>query len=257
MDDDVVFNDIAERFEQDIYGSSKGYIRWQVLWDDLIANLPPLSNGGLNILDVGGGAGRMSLAIAELGHQVTMVEPSAELMAKARATFAKAGLSGRIVTAQVELQRFVPERAYDVIFCHAVLEWFAQPKEALGQVASWLAPSGNLSLLFYNRNAALFKRILGGDFEVALADKSDTRLETGWGQPCRPLLESTVREWLDDFQLVVQTRAGIRIFHDYLQPEHRNGEALESLLAVERRFKTREPFASVAQHIHLICNSLR
>jgi S-adenosylmethionine-dependent methyltransferase len=48
--------------------------------------------------------------------------------------------------------------SFDVIICHAVLEWLADPQDALGRLSGLLKADGLLSLMFYNRNASLLKR---------------------------------------------------------------------------------------------------
>ena len=49
----------------------------------------------------------------------------------------------------------------------------------------------------------------------------------------------------------VQHRAGIRTFHDHVQGPL-DDQALADL-ALELRCRTEEPFASLAQHLHLVC----
>jgi hypothetical protein len=149
MKNDIYFNTIASQFEQDIYGSPKGFIRWHVLWEDLLAELPHLKQGNLTILD-----------------------------------------------------------------------------------------------------AALFKSILGGDFSLELLQ--ETSLMTGWNEQSRPLFPKTVIAWLNDFGMQVISKAGIRIFHDHIAEKDKEGK-LEQLLTVEKIVRKREPFASLAQHIHLVC----
>ncbi len=250
MQNDVHFNTIATQFEQDIYGSSKGYIRWHVLWEDLLTELPQLKNGNLNVLDAGGGAGRMTLALARLGNHITLCEPSQEMLEKAKTLMASEKLTENITFINQPLQEFTTKQPFDVILNHAVLEWLAEPKTALGHLVKQLKPKGYLSLMFYNRNAALFKTILCGDF--SLEPLQETSLITGWNEQNRPLFPETVLTWLDDFEMQVISKAGIRIFHDHVAEKDREGR-LEQLLTVEKTLRKREPFASLAQHIHLIC----
>jgi len=66
---------------------------------------------------------------------------------------------------------------FDVVCCHAVLEWLADPEGAVGHLADFLGPEGRLSLMFYNRNAALLKRAQEGDLALALGE--DARAEGG------------------------------------------------------------------------------
>lgn len=51
------FDDIAEKFTRNIYGTTKGQIREAVVWQDLDALLTRLKPGPLRILDAGGGDG--------------------------------------------------------------------------------------------------------------------------------------------------------------------------------------------------------
>ena len=75
----------------------------------------------------------------------------------------------------------------------------------------------------------------------------------GWGQGATPLAEENVREWLGELGLAVRSKAGIRIFHDHVPDGARDGEQLEALLDIEQSMRNEEPFASLGQHIHLVC----
>jgi S-adenosylmethionine-dependent methyltransferase len=250
MISDVHFDTIANQFEQDVYGSSKGFIRWNVLWEDLLTELPHLGKGGLSILDAGGGAGRMTMALAKLGHHVTLVEPATEMLEKARQLVSSEKLSGNVMFINQALQNFRPTQPFDVILNHAVLEWLAKPKVALEQLVTHLKPKGYLSLMFYNCNAALFKHILAGDFSEALLSDQNSFVGS-WNEPCKPLYPETVIGWLEEFGVTIKSKAGIRIFHDFIAEKDREGK-LEELLVLEKATRKREPFASLAQHIHMV-----
>jgi S-adenosylmethionine-dependent methyltransferase len=250
MQNDVHFDTIACQFEQDVYGSSKGYIRWNVLWEDLISELPQLAQGNLTILDAGGGAGRMTLALAKYGNHVTLCEPSKEMLGKAQTLVASENLTENVSFVNKALQDFMPEKSFDVILNHAILEWLAEPKKALEHLVKQLEPNGYLSLMFYNRNAALFKDILAGDFSLEALQEGSLR--KGWNEESNPLFPETILAWLNEFGIQVKSKAGIRIFHDHISEEKRV-EKLEQLLVAEKTLRKREPFASLAQHVHFIC----
>ena len=252
MQNDVHFNTIAEQFEQNVYGSSKGFIRWHVLWEDVLTELPQLEQGGLSVLDAGGGAGRMTLALAKLGHRVTLVEPAKEMLEKAQTSATSENLS-TIIFINKPLQDFTTEQPFDIILNHAVLEWLAKPQKALEHLTKQLKPSGYLSLMFHNRNAALFKNILAGDFSPKFLQEES--YSSGWQEHTRPLYPETVTTWLDECRVQVQSKAGIRIFHDHITEEKREGK-LSQLLALEKTLRKREPFASLAQHIHIVGQKL-
>jgi S-adenosylmethionine-dependent methyltransferase len=249
MKSDVVFDTVANQFEQSVYGSSRGFIRWNVLWEDLVTELPHLRKSGLSILDAGGGAGRMTLGLAKLGHHVTLVEPSKEMLEKARELVSSEPVSDNITFVNQSLQDFTAKQSFDVVLNHAVLEWLAEPKVALEHLIKQLKPGGNLSLMFHNRNAALFKNVLAGDFSLLFLREES--YETDWQEQTRPLYPETVTAWLEEFGIKVQSKAGIRIFHDLVSEKDREGK-LEQLLELEKTLRKREPFASLAQHIHMV-----
>jgi S-adenosylmethionine-dependent methyltransferase len=130
MRGDVNFDGIAAAFEAEIYGSSQGRVRLAVLWADLLESVPGLASGGLSVLDAGGGAGHLAIRLARLGHQVVLSDPSGEMLDLAAAAITAAGVTGQVSTVRAGLQE-LPEvpgsTAFDVVACHAVLEWLADP----------------------------------------------------------------------------------------------------------------------------------
>ena len=77
------FDDIAEKFSRNIYGTTKGQLRQAILWQDLEPLLAQLGPGPLRVLDAGGGEGQTAIKVAQLGHHVTLCDLSAEMVARA------------------------------------------------------------------------------------------------------------------------------------------------------------------------------
>lgn len=252
---DVNFDGIAGTFEQDIYCSSKGYIRLSVLWEDMMGGIPRLADGGLSVLDAGGGAGHIAVRLAGLENRVVLCDPSREMLDRAQHAIEEADLTSRVRLVHAPIQRLTTmlDGTFDVITCHAVLEWLQSPKTALGDLAQLLKSDGLLSLMFYNRDAVLLKLVLNGEFEQALADFRTTPAPRGWGEGATPLQEEHLRGWIAELGLEVIHKAGIRIFHDHIPASALPPERLGSLLEVERALCADEPFASLGQHTHLIC----
>jgi S-adenosylmethionine-dependent methyltransferase len=247
--DDTVFDArLGDALAAGVYGTTKGEVRLGVLWHDLLAELPELRDGKLRVIDVGAGLGQIATQLAELGHRVTLCDPSEEMLERARAAMSAAGLDqqARFVRAPAQQAAQRLGEQFDLVLCHAVLEWLAEPRRALEAVLPLLAPAGHLSLMFYNRNAALLKHALRGDLDALLAD------ERPEGAPA-PLDPDAVQGWLEDFGLRVQSRAGIRIFHDHLPEALQTPERLEQIMHLETEFRRREPFASLGQHVHFVC----
>jgi S-adenosylmethionine-dependent methyltransferase len=132
-----------------------------------------------------------------------------------------------------------------------VLEWLADPQEDVEHHARFLRPEGRLWLMFYNRNAALLKRALEGDFALALDEGVPRR--RGWVERATSLAEDLVREWLDHWGLRVRSKAGTRFLDDHVPEDLRRPERIGELLKAEKRLSSKGPFASLAQHAHLVC----
>ncbi len=56
---------------------------------------------------------------------------------------------------------------FDLVLCHAVLEWLAQPQQALHKLFGLIRPGGHLSLMFYNRDALIFRNLIRGNWRTA------------------------------------------------------------------------------------------
>ncbi|CAN5584047.1 hypothetical protein BH24ACT22_BH24ACT22_15470 [soil metagenome] len=104
---------------------------------------------------------------------------------------------------------------FDVVLCHAVLEWLANPGDTLRHLTKFLKPDGHLSLMFYNRNARLIKQIVRGNFMLELDEKDG--IQSLRGSRANPLEDGLVQSWLEELGLEVRSKAGIRIFHDHTE----------------------------------------
>lgn len=249
---DKDFDAMGAEWDRSIYGTTKGFIRSEVLWEDMTAQIPGLAEGRLSVVDAGGGSGRLASRMAKAGNRVTLCDPSQEMLTIARGTVEEAGVEDKVTFVPAKIADLAPHlgQRFDLVVCHAVLEWLAEPAEAPRQLAALIAPSGRLSLLFYNVNAALLKRAVRGRPGEALRELDSIAEPRPDG--ATPLRERDVRAWLSAAGLEVEHRAGVRIFHDHVQ-EPLTEQGLAGLLALEKRCRTEEPFASLAQHLHLVC----
>ena len=68
------FDDIAEKFSRNIYGTTKGQLRQAILWQDLDRVLAEIGPQKLRVLDAGGGEGQTAIKMAERGHQVILCD---------------------------------------------------------------------------------------------------------------------------------------------------------------------------------------
>ena len=105
------------------------------------AALDPVVGAGtpLRVLDVGGGSGMFAVPLARLGHDVTVVDPSADALATLRRRAETAGVGERVrgVQGDGDLLHEVLGRTadgptgFDLALCHSVLEVVDDPAVTL------------------------------------------------------------------------------------------------------------------------------
>ncbi len=241
------FDELAARFAEKIYGGAKGAIRLAVLQADLDEALP---GGPLEVLDIGAGLGHMSLWLAERGHRVTLAEPAAPMLDGARQRFAEAGCEATFLQAPWQDLTARLERRYDLVLCHAVLEWLAEPLAILPVLHDLVADDGWLSLAFYNKDALIYRNLLKGHFRKLRREHfaGEGRSLTPQ-QPLDPrmLAEQLAPRWR------VESRSGVRVFHDYMPVEFQAKAEPAALVEMELAHRRHPAFAGLGRYLHWIC----
>ena len=100
-----------------------------------------------SVLDVGTGTGTFALSWIEAGGStdLTLLDPSAEMLALARSQFAKSGLNPK--TVNCGLEDFLDDASFEAILAAHVLEHFSNPSDALRRFAQKLSSGGRLYLI--------------------------------------------------------------------------------------------------------------
>lgn len=248
------FDDIAEKFTRNIYGTTKGQIRQAVLWADIRALLARLPSRPLYILDAGGGEGRMASQLAAMGHRVLLCDLSAAMIERARQEAVRESVTDNMHLVQSAAQDIAPhlERPADLILLHAVLEWVADPRELLRKLYDCLAPGGALSLMFYNKHGLVMRNMILGNMEFVAAGMPKRKKRSLMpDNPCDP---EQVYGWLADMGMTCSGKTGVRVFHDYLQNKRQQQDDFPALLAMEQRYCRQEPFISMGRYIHVMAH---
>ncbi|WP_380181442.1 tRNA uridine 5-oxyacetic acid(34) methyltransferase CmoM [Kalamiella sp. sgz302252] len=245
------FDDIAEKFSQNIYGTTKGRIRQAIVWQELEAILATLPQRPLSVLDAGGGEGQTGCGLASLGHQVLLCDLSEEMLQRARLHAEEKGVSDNMKFRQISAQEVGRHlvQPVDLVLFHAVLEWVAEPEAVLAALYQTLAPGGVLSLMFYNLNGLMMQTLVLGNFGYMQADLRKRKRKTL--SPDYPRDPEQVYRWLAEAGFEVESKTGVRVFHDYMRDKHKQTERFEEILALEKRFCRQEPFLSLGRYIHV------
>ncbi|STQ12918.1 SmtA [Enterobacter cloacae] len=221
------FDDIAEKFSRNIYGTTKGQLRQTILWQDLDTILATYGGQTLRVLDAGGGEGQTAIKMAERGHHVTLCDLSAEMVARATRAAEEKGVSDNMHFVQCAAQDIAQhlETQVDLILFHAVLEWVADPLSVLQTLWSMLRPGGTLSLMFYNANGFLMHNMGCGQLRLCSGRNAEKEKGARFPRTIRAI-PSRFTAWLEEIGWQITGKTGVRVFHDYLREKHKQRDCL-------------------------------
>lgn len=258
MQSNTNFDSKAPVFARNIYGTTKGHIRLAVLQRDLDALLASMPVVGvskqrpLRILDAGGGFGPLSQGLAALGHSVVLCDVSADMLALAQEQASEKGILSQFefIHGPIQALQVSTVGQFDLILCHAVLEWVEHQEQLLACLEALLVDEGHLSLMFYNRDGLLYHSLVMGHFDYVYADlvkKRRQKLTPGW--PCRP---EQVNDWLQELGFVITDRSGVRVFHDYMVAKHIRLEQAVEVIEMELAHAKLAPFMHLGRYLHVV-----
>jgi 2-polyprenyl-3-methyl-5-hydroxy-6-metoxy-1,4-benzoquinol methylase len=206
------------------------------------------------VLDIGGGTGGFAVRVAELGHHVTVIDPSPDALAALDRRARERGVADLVTGRQGDLAGVVelvaPGEA-DLVLCHEVLGLVDDPGDALVALRSLLRPGGALSLLVSQQHAAVLGRAMAGHF----AQARDLLM----GAPTssdheRRFTADEVRALLADSGFDLVEMHAVRVFTDLVPSALLDLEpgAVEGLLELERAVAERPEYLTLAAQIHTV-----
>ncbi|MFI9381992.1 class I SAM-dependent methyltransferase [Kutzneria sp. NPDC052558] len=252
---DDPFAQLADKFADDAYASVKGYVRTYVLHHQLLEHLPPSGT----VLDVGGGAGHQSFPLAEAGYDVTVLDPSEAMLAKARQRWEKLSPAAQrrvsfMPADGVRASDAVGGRRFDAVLCHGVLGYLDDPTPLVDQLCRCVDTGGIVSIMTANAHAMAVQPAMEQRWADALA-AFDSR--TGIGVLGVRGRADTVEE----IGSLLRARGvdpvqwyGVWLFIDWLGfggVEVDLGDR-EQVAAVELEAARRDPYRQLSRVFHLV-----
>jgi S-adenosylmethionine-dependent methyltransferase len=229
------------------------------------AALDPVVGAGtaLRVLDVGGGSGMFAVPLARLGHDVTVVDPSADALATLRRRADTAGVGALVHGIQGDgdlLHEVLPaatgsegsgQDSYDLALCHYVLEVVDDPAVTLGEISRALRLGGQLSVATANRAGAVLGRAVAGHPVEALALLEDRDPAPARSKPAR-------RRFSSQEMLALVEGAGLRpgpwrgvsVVADLL--EATSGAESRAVRALELALAEESPYRDIATGLHVL-----
>lgn len=257
MNQDRNFDDISAHFEKKIYGGLKGEIRLAVLRHDIfgwVKSWQQTHNRPLRVLDVGAGLAQISIELAKDGHDVTINDISANMLEIAKQNAGEAAQNITWHTCPYQQLDDKLTGKYDLILCHAVLEWLAEPKLIMDFFDRWLvddrAEKGVLSLCFYNPASFVYRNLVMGNFN--LLHNKDFKADNGSLTPNHPVAKDEVLAWINDHHYQILHTSGLRVFHDY-SPLKRGGHTNpQAVIEMEVAYSGQDPYKWLGRYLHFL-----
>lgn len=257
MNQDRNFDDISAHFEKKIYGGLKGEIRLAVLRHDIfdwVKSWQQTHNRPLRILDVGAGLAQISIELAKDGHDVTINDISANMLEIAKQNAGEAAQNITWHTCPYQQLDDKLTGKYDLILCHALLEWLVEPKLIMDFFDRWLvddvAEKGVLSLCFYNPASFVYRNLVMGNFN--LLNNKDFKADNGSLTPNHPVAKDEVIAWIGDHHYQILHTSGLRVFHDY-SPLKRGGHTNpQAVIDMEVAYSGQDPYKWLGRYLHFL-----
>ena len=238
-------------------GLTRNVVRQALVQRQLAGHLGALP-AGASALDVGCGQGTVAVGLAERGFDVVGVDPSEELLARARALAldAEAGtgspLAIRFVAGTLDdLPGLVPAPV-DVVCCHGVLMYLPELQAPVAQLVRCLRPGGLLSLVTRNQAGIAFRAGMTGRWDEVLhsfdARHYDNRVGVSGARADTPeeVVAACAAAGAD-----VEAWYGVRLFTDHWD-DVAPPDDLDRLIDVEEEAGRRDPYRRVTSLTHVV-----
>ena len=211
-------------------------------------------NRPLRVLDVGAGLAQISIELAKDGHDVTINDISANMLEIAKQNAGEAAQNITWHTCPYQQLDDKLTGKYDLILCHAVLEWLAEPKLIMDFFDRWLvddrAEKGVLSLCFYNPASFVYRNLVMGNFN--LLNNKDFKADNGSLTPNHPVAKDEVIAWINDHHYQILHTSGLRVFHDY-SPLKRGGHTNpQAVIEMEVAYSGQDPYKWLGRYLHFL-----
>jgi SAM-dependent methyltransferase len=244
---------LADPFVEGAYASVKGQVRTFVLHSQLLRHLP---DPPAAVLDVGGGAAHQSLPLARLGFDVTVLDPSPAMLAKAeqRLTAEPEEVHRRVRLVEApgeQAEAATGGRMFAAVLCHGVLMYLSRPEPLVSALCRCTQPGGIVSVMALNARTLAVRPALDGRWADALAAFDATGEIGVLGTETRADTVEGLSGLLQRNGVEPEAWYGVWLFADWLDlpPETTDVSAVAT---VELEASLRDPYRRLSRVFHLI-----
>lgn len=236
-----------------------GRIRTDMVSQQLAWHLP---DNKLRILDVGCGPAQTAIHYASLGHDVTGVDFSSEMLNQAQERAKAANVEMQFVESDaMDVPQILSQGSFDLVLCHFVLAYVPDNYvEVVHNLAAMLKQGGYLSLMGTNLNSIVMKKAIF-DLKPEDAIGAETRqkyLNQLFGGMAYRYKPEEIQFALTNAGFRLLQHYGIRIFTDLIHNNaiKHDAEFYENLLNLEMHYCQQDPFRAIAASTHWVARKI-
>jgi 2-polyprenyl-3-methyl-5-hydroxy-6-metoxy-1,4-benzoquinol methylase len=250
---DDAWEQLADPFVDGAYATVKGRVRTHVLHQQLLRHLPPTPAA---VLDVGGGAGHQSLPLARLGYDVTILDPSAALLAKAEERVAQEphdvrSRIGLVQAAGESAVEVTDGRQFSAVLCHGVLMYLASTEPLIDVLCRCVEPGGVVSVMTLNAATMAVRPALEHRWDDALAGL-DANGEIGvLGTQTHGETVEHVSKRLSHNGIETTAWYGVWLFSDWMDLPVATTD-VDAVAQLELEASLRDPYRQLSRAFHLV-----
>jgi SAM-dependent methyltransferase len=236
-------------------GQVRDEVRQTLVHRQLVYHLPD-APPALRVLDAGCGQGTQALLLARLGHEVTGVDLSSELLRSAREAAARetAEVRGRVRYEEGDVLSLDPRHsgAYDLACCHGVAMYLPSLDAVAAALVGATRAGGLISILTRNRFGIAMRAGMSRNWPGTLAGFDARTYDNRVGiRAVRADEPVEVQEALAKHGATTIGWYGVRLFTDHWDAE-KPGPDWRYLVAAEEEAGRRDPYRLVAALTHTI-----
>jgi len=248
-----VWTGLADGFVRG-YESVWGQIRTHVVHQHLRHHLPAPP---ALIIDVGGGAGNQSIPLARDGYEVTIVDPSPGMLARAaaRLDLEPPGVAGRVTLVEGSGEaapELVGEARFAGVLCHGVVMYLEDPEPIIASLCRLADPTGVVSIVAKNAHALAMRPAYERDWPAVLAAFDADHQVNGLGLATRGDTVEDLTDRLRRHGLELLAWYGVRLFSEGWGRTEPPTTADGGLLSAELEASRRDPYRQLSRLFHLL-----
>jgi SAM-dependent methyltransferase len=192
-----------------------------------------------------------------MGHDVTIVDPSAAMLERATQRLAA---EDRDTAARVRLVEAAGEHApealdgaaFDAVLCHGVVMYLEDPEPLVDALCRLTAPGGIVSIVAKNVEVLAMRYAHEGDWSGAIAAFDRDRQVNGLGVDTRGDHVDHLSGLLEARGVEAVAWYGVRLFTDGWVPDRPTTDPEDLVLEAELIASRRDPYRRLSRLFHLV-----